>query len=174
MAVGLFQVKAQVSVIRTGQNLRLRYPVQAALFLDDAHKGIFGRHTAVSLPQIFGGNAGFDGGMRSCENATHQIYRRHRQRHIRQAEFLDDFARVTVPVGGERPDHPGPFRVVCAGVALCAALGGTHFEFDDDLFIQIDQAGFDQRHQSQVAGSGIATHAAGIMGAAQLVPVQFG
>ena len=65
--------------------------------------------------------------------------------HIRQAEFLDHFASVPVPVGRERADHSGPFRVVRAGIALRPAFGGTHLEFDNDLFVQVDQAGFDQR-----------------------------
>ena len=120
---------------------------------------------AVGFPQVFFGHAGFHNDMGSCQHAAHQVHRGHGQVHIFQAQLLDDFGGVAVPVGGEGADHVGSFRVVRAGLPSAPPSDEPTLISTITGLVQIHQPGFDQRQQGQVAAGGIAADAADVTGA---------
>ena len=111
--------------------------------------------------------------MRARQDAAHQVHCGHRQGNILQAQFLDDLRRMAMPEGRKGPDHVGAFCMVRAGISLRSRFGGADLHFDDDRRRRIDQIGLDQRQQSQVAGGGVAAHAADVTCACQVGAVQF-
>jgi len=76
----------------------------------------------------------------------------------------------TVPIGGKRADHSGPFPGGGVRVSLCAASRRTHFEFDVTCYSVSIRTALTSGIKARVAGSAFATHAAGIMGAAAARP----